>query len=164
MRVNFNYFISEAVFDFVVEAVDLVAREGWRLDNATAAPNVQFWEYESTDLESATLEVSGRLRDSRQLDDAAAARYGVPANVVVAIWGAESNYGGNYGNIPTIDALATLAFDYPPRSAYFRAELEQFLLYAYEVAESLLHRQGSAAQREERCRFVERLMQQSLQG
>ena len=31
VRVNFNYFISEAVFDFVVEAVDLVAREGWRL-------------------------------------------------------------------------------------------------------------------------------------
>ena len=31
VRVNFNYFISEAVFDFVVEAVDLVARDGWRL-------------------------------------------------------------------------------------------------------------------------------------
>ena len=31
VRVNFNYFISEAVFDFVLEAVDLVAREGWRL-------------------------------------------------------------------------------------------------------------------------------------
>jgi selenocysteine lyase/cysteine desulfurase len=31
IRVNLNYFISEAVFDFVIEAVDLVAREGWRL-------------------------------------------------------------------------------------------------------------------------------------
>jgi hypothetical protein len=31
VRVNFNYFISEAVFDFIVEAVDLVARDGWRL-------------------------------------------------------------------------------------------------------------------------------------
>ena len=31
VRVNFNYFISEAVFDYVVEAVRLVAREGWRL-------------------------------------------------------------------------------------------------------------------------------------
>ncbi len=31
VRVNFNYFISETVFEFVVEAVDLVAREGWRL-------------------------------------------------------------------------------------------------------------------------------------
>ena len=31
VRVNFNYFISETVFDYIVEAVALVAREGWRL-------------------------------------------------------------------------------------------------------------------------------------
>ena len=43
--------------------------------------------------------------------DAAATRYGVPPNILVAIWGVESNYGGNYGNIPTIDALATLGFE-----------------------------------------------------
>ncbi len=37
-----------------------------------------------------------------------------------------------------------------------------FLLYSYEVAESLLHRQGTASQREERCRFVEQLLQRRL--
>jgi len=37
-----------------------------------------------------------------------------------------------------------------------------FLLYSYEVAESLLHRQGTPAQREERRGFVERLLQQAL--
>jgi AcrR family transcriptional regulator len=42
------------------------------------------------------------------------------------------------------------------------ARSRAFLLYSYEVAESLLHRQGSAAQREERCRFVEQLMLQPL--
>ena len=31
VRVNFNYFISEPVFDYIVEAVRLVARHGWRL-------------------------------------------------------------------------------------------------------------------------------------
>jgi selenocysteine lyase/cysteine desulfurase len=31
VRVNFNYFISEQVFEYVIEAVRLVAREGWRL-------------------------------------------------------------------------------------------------------------------------------------
>lgn len=31
VRVNFNYFVSEAVFAFLLDAVDLVAREGWRL-------------------------------------------------------------------------------------------------------------------------------------
>jgi selenocysteine lyase/cysteine desulfurase len=30
IRVNFNYFISEAVFEFILDAVDFVAREGWR--------------------------------------------------------------------------------------------------------------------------------------
>lgn len=43
--------------------------------------------------------------------DAAAARYGVPAAILVAIWGIESNYGDNVGNTPTIDALATLGFE-----------------------------------------------------
>lgn len=42
------------------------------------------------------------------------------------------------------------------------ARCRAFLLYSYEVAESLLHRQGTAARREERCRFVERLLQQPL--
>jgi len=43
--------------------------------------------------------------------DAAAARYGVPTSILFAIWGMESNYGANYGDIPTLDALATLGFD-----------------------------------------------------
>jgi membrane-bound lytic murein transglycosylase B len=52
-----------------------------------------------------------KLLEFRAEVDAAAARYGVPAAIVVAIWGVESNYGSNYGSIPTIDALATLGFE-----------------------------------------------------
>jgi lytic murein transglycosylase len=54
--------------------------------------------------------------------DAAAARYGVPASVLVAIWGIESNFGSNYGDIPTIDALATLGFE-GRREMWARGEL-----------------------------------------
>lgn len=43
--------------------------------------------------------------------DAIAARYGVPTEILFAIWGMESNYGSNVGDIPTIDALATLGFE-----------------------------------------------------
>lgn len=43
--------------------------------------------------------------------DAAAARYGVPAEVVTAIWGMESNYGQNFGSFRTVDALATLGYE-----------------------------------------------------
>jgi membrane-bound lytic murein transglycosylase B len=53
---------------------------------------------------------------------AAAARYGVPPEVLVAIWGMESAYGANYGNTPTIDALATLGFD-GRREAWARGQL-----------------------------------------
>lgn len=52
-----------------------------------------------------------KLSQLRPQAEAATARYGVAPNVIVAIWGIESNYGSNYGDIPTIDALATLGFD-----------------------------------------------------
>ena len=52
-----------------------------------------------------------KLLQFRGEADAAAARHGVPPTIVVAIWGLESNYGGDSGDIPTIDALATLGFD-----------------------------------------------------
>lgn len=43
--------------------------------------------------------------------DAATAQYGVPQATIVAIWGMESDYGANFGDIPAIDALATLGFE-----------------------------------------------------
>ena len=43
------------------------------------------------------------------------------------------------------------------------ARSRAFMLYSYELAESLLASQGSAAQRQERARFIERLLQQPLQ-
>ncbi|MCW5659041.1 MAG: lytic murein transglycosylase [Burkholderiaceae bacterium] len=56
----------------------------------------------------------------------AAARYGVTPGVLVAIWGIESNFGGNYGSTPTIDALATLAFD-GRREGWARGQLHDAL-------------------------------------
>ena len=55
-------------------------------------------------------------------------QYRVPAEIIVAIIGVETNYGSNVGSYRVLDALATLAFAYPKRSTYFRSELEQFLL------------------------------------
>jgi lytic murein transglycosylase len=48
--------------------------------------------------------------------------YGVPAEVIVAIWGLETDFGANNGKFPTIRSLATLAYDCR-RSDEFRAEL-----------------------------------------
>lgn len=59
-------------------------------------------------------------------------QYGVPPEYITAIIGVETSYGGNIGKIPVLDALATIAFDYPRRSKYFTKELEQFLLMTRE--------------------------------
>lgn len=58
----------------------------------------------------------------------AQAEYGVPPEYVVAIIGVETRYGGYTGKDRVIDALATLAFDYPRRSEFFTGELEAFLI------------------------------------
>jgi len=50
------------------------------------------------------------------------AKYGIPAAVVVAVWGLESNFGRFSGVRPTIPTLATLAYQ-ARRAAFFRAEL-----------------------------------------
>lgn len=59
-------------------------------------------------------------------------QYGVPANMIVAILGVETQYGQIMGKYRVIDALSTLAFNYPPRSAYFKKELAEFLLLTRE--------------------------------
>ena len=68
--------------------------------------------------------------------------YGVPAEIIVGIIGVETIYGQQMGHFRVIDALATLAFDFPAahpraqaRTEFFQRELEQFL--------SLVHRNGT---------------------
>jgi membrane-bound lytic murein transglycosylase B len=71
--------------------------------------------------------------------------YGVPEEIIVAIIGVETVYGRNTGNFKTLEALATLAFYYPPREEFFRQELEQFLLLAAENRIAPTHYRSSYA-------------------
>jgi membrane-bound lytic murein transglycosylase B len=61
-----------------------------------------------------------------------AAQYQVTPEYIVGILGVETLYGRNLGRYRVLDALATLAFDYPARRAFFRSELEQFLILTKE--------------------------------
>lgn len=72
-------------------------------------------------------------------------KYGVPQEIIVALIGVETLYGQNMGNYRTIDALTTLAFDYPRRADFFRDELENYLLLAREQQFNLLEVRGSYA-------------------
>jgi len=56
------------------------------------------------------------------------------AATVAGILGVETSYGRVTGRYRVIDALSTLAFDYPPRGDFFRSELQQFLILAREEA------------------------------
>jgi membrane-bound lytic murein transglycosylase B len=59
-------------------------------------------------------------------------QYGVPAHIILAILGIETHYGQAKFKYRAIDSLATLAFDYPPRSKYFTKELREYLLLTRE--------------------------------
>lgn len=71
--------------------------------------------------------------------------YGVPEEIIVAIIGIETFYGRNTGRWRVIDALATLAFDYPPRALFFREELENYLLFVRELDLDVFSVKGSYA-------------------
>jgi len=88
---------------------------------------LQFWQAHQAVLERAERE------------------FGVPAPVMVAIIGVETFYGRNAGRWRVIDALTTLAFDYPPRARFFRSELEHYLVLARDNKQDALAVRGSYA-------------------
>ncbi len=75
--------------------------------------------------------------------------YGVPGEIVVGIVGVETLYGQHLGSYRVIDALATLSFDFPPgrkdRSAFFKDELEQWLVLSHRERQDPVALKGSYA-------------------
>ncbi len=83
--------------------------------------------------------------DHRERLDRAHADTGVAPEYIVAIIGVETFYGRITGRYRVLDALATLAFDYPPRAPFFRSELAHFMLLAKEESVDPLTALGSYA-------------------
>ena len=98
---------------------------------ATARP---WHEFRRRIVERGRIEAGVRFwaENSLVLERASRA-FGVPGEILVATIGIETLYGRNTGNFKVLDALSTLAFDYPPRAEFFRSELEQYLLLAREA-------------------------------
>jgi membrane-bound lytic murein transglycosylase B len=93
-----------------------------------AEKSLQWWEYRARFLTTERVDAGARLwREHRELLDAIAMERHVQPEYILGIVGVETFYGRITGRYRVLDALATLAFDYPPRADYFRQELEQFL-------------------------------------
>ena len=94
-----------------------------------------------------------KLEQHRALLEQVTAAYGVEPEVIVALWGKETNYGSNTGGFDLIEALSTLAYD-GRRSDFFRKELLQALLILQEGHISRAAFQGSWAGAMGQCQFM----------
>ena len=105
-----------------------------------------WWQYRERFLTNAriTAGLTFWAKHAELLDEVERER-GVPAEYLVSILGVETHYGRIVGRYRVLDALTTLGFDYPARAAYFRSELEEFLLLAREDQLDPLATKGSYA-------------------
>lgn len=91
-------------------------------------------------------------QDNRETLERAEQQTGVPAAIIVGIVGVETIYGQQIGTYRVMDALTTLAFDFPPehpratqRAAFFLSELEAFLTLTHRTHTDPLALRGSYA-------------------
>ena len=119
-----------------------------------ASPVAKDWgAYRARFIEPVRIQAGQRFWRQHQATLARAEReYGVPAAIIVGIIGVETLYGQNTGNFRVVDALGTLAFHFPlvhpraaDRQAFFRSELEQFLLLTSRSGADPLAIRGSYA-------------------
>lgn len=113
--------IEDATLQIAFNNVRFVPRV-IELDRAQPEFTRAVWDYLDNAMSNARIARGQKLLQLRPEVAAVAARYGVPAEVLVAIWGMESNYGSFVGDIPTVDALATLGFE-GRREAWARGQL-----------------------------------------
>jgi membrane-bound lytic murein transglycosylase B len=122
-RAELTKLLDAAVIDQVI--LDTMARPAERV--------VPWHEYRNIFLTEERIAAGVRFwTEHADALDQIADRYGVAPEMIVAIVGIETYFGTRMGRYRVLDALATLAFAYPPRAAFFTSELESFLLLTRE--------------------------------
>ena len=125
-----------------------------RLMQPAAAGTAKNWRvYRSRFIDPVRIRAGVKFwQDNQALLERAEREYGVPPEIIVGILGVETIYGQQMGTFRVIDALATLAFSFPAshprageRSAFFRGELEQFLVLQDKAGADPLAPLGSYA-------------------
>jgi membrane-bound lytic murein transglycosylase B len=125
-----------------------------RLMQPAPAGTPKNWRvYRSRFIEPIRIKAGVRFWEAnRRWLDRAQAQTGVPAEIIVGIIGVETLFGQHTGTVPVLDALSTLAFDFPTshpraqqRSDFFKGELEQFLVLTHRTGTDPLRLRGSYA-------------------
>ena len=114
---------------------------------ARPAERTKEWhEYRDIFLTDARVKAGAAFwREHSEALDRISEESGVAVEILVGIIGVETYFGRRTGNYRVLDALVTLAFEYPPRSKFFRNELEQFLLLVREEEMEAIDATGSYA-------------------
>ena len=114
--------IQAATLDAALQDVEMLPRV-IELDRKQPEVTLTFAQYLQRVIPDTRVRKGRQLLKQHQtLLSQVAEEYGVPAPIIVALWGIESDYGRRTGGFSVISALATLAYD-GRRSAYFRREL-----------------------------------------
>jgi len=122
-RAALTSLLDEAVIDKTI--LDTMARPAERV--------VPWFEYRKIFLTEERIAAGARFwGEHADTIQQVADRYGVAPEMIVSIVGIETYFGTRMGRYRVLDALATLAFAYPPRSEFFTSELESFLLLTRE--------------------------------
>jgi membrane-bound lytic murein transglycosylase B len=138
---NVVAFIDQMVIDhaFDRDALSAVLAEAQIKQNiikkiSTPAERTLTWgEYRKIFITKERINVGVTFwQDNQEMLQRIALETGVSIEILVGIIGVETYFGRITGKDRVIDALATLAFEYPPRSKFFRNELMQFLILARE--------------------------------
>ena len=85
------------------------------------------------------------IKDNSNLFNQIEDEFGVPREIITSILGVETRYGKIKGNYRVLDSLATLGFDFPRRSKFFKSELVQFFILTRENNLDINSVQGSYA-------------------
>lgn len=137
--------ISQATVDAAFAEVARPVERVIELDRRQPESRLDFWDYVGRVVSEQRIQ-QGRamLEAHRELLADVAERYGIPARILVAAWGIESNFGTVTGSFPVINSLVTLAYD-ERRAAFFRGELFNALRILDEGHVRLPDMQGSWA-------------------
>jgi membrane-bound lytic murein transglycosylase B len=146
-------FINKMVTTHHFDAEDLntlfdqaVIKEDILQKIAKPAESLPWYRYRKIFLTDARIDAGVQFwQDNAQTLATVERKYGIPAQIIVAILGVETRYGLHPGKYRILDALSTLGFAYPPRSEFFLSELEQFLLLCREEQLNPIEPVGSYA-------------------